>query len=173
MVAAASAMLIPALAQAGSCCPGHASAKKDAPASADSEAKVVAQTTCPVMGGKINRSQYVDHDGKRIYMCCPGCAGKLKADPAKYIKKLEDAGVTLTKIQTTCPVMGGKINKSQYVDHDGKRIYMCCPGCAGKLKADPEKYIKQLEDAGVTLDTVPHGKEAVQKTEGRDKHHYH
>jgi hypothetical protein len=56
------------------------------------------------------------------------------------------------KKQTTCPVMGGKINKAQYADVKGKRIYVCCPGCIGKIKADPDKYIKQLEAEGITLD---------------------
>ena len=59
------------------------------------------------------------------------------------------------KKQTTCPVMGGKINKAQYADVNGKRIYVCCPGCIGKIKADPGKYIKQLEAEGVVLDNAP------------------
>ena len=46
------------------------------------------------------------------------------------------------KKQTTCPVMGGKINKAQYADMNGKRIYVCCIGCVAKIEADPAKYIK-------------------------------
>lgn len=30
------------------------------------------------------------HAAKRIYFCCPGCVERFKADPAKYIHKLED-----------------------------------------------------------------------------------
>jgi hypothetical protein len=56
------------------------------------------------------------------------------------------------KKQITCPVMGGKINKAQYVDVKGYRIYVCCPGCKDKIKADPDKYIKQLEAEGITPD---------------------
>ena len=119
------------------------------------KAKITPQTTCPVMGGKINKGLYVDHDGKRIYMCCKGCTAALKKDPKKYIKKLENQGVTLTKVQTICPVMGGKINKTLYVDHDGKRIYMCCKGCTKALKKDPKKYIKKLEKEGIVLDRTP------------------
>jgi YHS domain-containing protein len=59
---------------------------------------------------------------------------------------------TEPKKQTTCPVMGGKINKAQYADVKGKRIYVCCTGCIAKIKADPDKYIKQLEAQGITLD---------------------
>jgi len=57
------------------------------------------QTTCPVMGGKIDKAHYVDHEGKRVYLCCPGCKDAFRADPAKYIKKLEDEGVVLEKAQ--------------------------------------------------------------------------
>ena len=59
------------------------------------------------------------------------------------------------KKQTTCPVMGGKINKAQYAGVNGNRIYVCCAGCIGKIKADPGKYIKQMEDKGIALDKTP------------------
>ena len=59
------------------------------------------------------------------------------------------------KAQTKCPVMGGKINKAQYADVQGKRIYVCCVGCIAKIKADPDTYIKQLEAEGITLDKTP------------------
>ncbi len=53
------------------------------------------QTTCPVMGGKINEGVYADYTGKRVYFCCGGCINKFQKDPAKYVKKLEAEGVTL------------------------------------------------------------------------------
>ena len=162
----ASAVLIPMFASASSCCPGHAPApKKAAPAKAEEKAekKLVAQTTCPVMGGKINKSLFVDHEGQRIYVCCAGCLAPIKKDPAKYIKKMAEKGEAPAKLQTTCPVMGGKINKAQFVDHEGKRIYVCCPGCIGKIKADPAKYVEKLKKAGVTIDSTPKIEEDKEK----------
>jgi YHS domain-containing protein len=53
------------------------------------------QTTCPVMGGAIDQKVYLDHEGKRIYFCCPACIPAFQQDPAKYLKKMEDAGVQL------------------------------------------------------------------------------
>ena len=120
--------------------------------------KNVPQTLCPVKGGAIDKSQYVDADGKRIYVCCPGCLDKVRKNPAQFIKQLESQGITLDKAptaavpQTKCPVMGENIDKSQYVDADGKRIYVCCPDCISKVKANPEKYIKEMEDKGITLE---------------------
>jgi len=68
------------------------------------------------------------------------------------------------KAQTECPVQGEKINKSLFVDYKGKRIYVCCGMCIGKVKADPEKYIKELEAKGIVLDkAVADGKEGAAK----------
>lgn len=119
------------------------------------EEELKAQTVCPVMGGKINTSSFVDVDGQRIYLCCQGCEKAIKADPEKYIKKMAENGEKPALLQTTCPVMGGKIKKTSYVDVKGKRIYMCCDGCSGAIKADPDKYIEKLEKEGVTIDTAP------------------
>jgi len=52
------------------------------------------------------------------------------------------------KAQTVCPIMGGKINKAQYVDVGGHRVYMCCGGCADKIKADPAKAIRSIRARG-------------------------
>jgi YHS domain-containing protein len=119
------------------------------------EATKKAQTTCPVMGGKINKDIYADHEGKRVYFCCKGCVEQFKKGPAKYVKELEDEGVVLEKLQTTCPVMGNKVNKDIYADYEGKRVYFCCKGCVEQFKKEPAKYVKKLEDEGVMLEKTP------------------
>jgi len=50
--------------------------------------------------------------------------------------------------QTTCPVMGGNINKEIYADYKGERIYFCCMGCPPEFKKNPEKYLKKLKEMG-------------------------
>jgi hypothetical protein len=67
----------------------------------------------------------------------------------------------VAKVQTTCPVMGGAIDKALYVDHDGKRIYVCCKGCIGAIQKDPAKFIKKLEAEGVTIEVAPADTNAV------------
>ena len=78
-----------------------------------------------------------------------GCGGCKKAP---LVKK---ASEQVSKSQTKCPVMGGKINKSLYTDVEGVRIYVCCKGCIPTIKKDPKKYIDKLKKAGVTLEKVP------------------
>ena len=61
--------------------------------------EVTAQTLCPVMKEPINKQFFVDYEGKRIYTCCPMCIKTIKQDPAKYVKMLEDQGITLAKAE--------------------------------------------------------------------------
>ena len=112
------------------------------------------QTNCPVMGGKINPELYVDHEGQRLYLCCKGCEAAVKKDAKAYIEKLEAEGVTVAKVQTLCPIMGTKIDPALYVDHDGKRVYVCCQGCRGAVQRDAAKVIEKLEGEGIVLETV-------------------
>jgi len=46
--------------------------------------------------------------------------------------------------QTTCPVMGGKINRSIYTQYKGQRVYFCCAGCEEKFLSSPETYVSKL-----------------------------
>lgn len=59
-----------------------------------------------------------------------------------------------SNVQTKCPVMGGEINKELYVDHDGKRVFVCCQMCINKVKEKPEKFISILEEEGVELEEI-------------------
>jgi len=73
------------------------------------------------------------------------------------------------KKQTHCPVMTqNPINKQQYVDVKGYRIYVCCPGCIGKIKADPEKYIKQMQAEGIELAKAPVKEDAKADSENKE-----
>ena len=133
------------------------------------EKKLKPQTKCPVMGFEINKEVYVDglkinkevfidHEGKRVYFCCPDCIEKFKAAPARYLKKMEKEGITLAKTpnpQTHCPVMGGVIHKKVFTDHKGRRIYFCCPKCFDTFQKDPEGHIKKMEDQGITFEKTP------------------
>ncbi|VGO21446.1 hypothetical protein [Pontiella sulfatireligans] len=61
-----------------------------------------------------------------------------------------------SKKQTICPVMRSQpIDKDKYIDVKGKRVYVCCSGCINQVKANPDKYIKRLEDQGVVFEKAP------------------
>jgi YHS domain-containing protein len=49
----------------------------------------IEQTTCPVMDGNpIDKTLFVEYEGKKVYFCCKECEEKFLADPAQYVAKL-------------------------------------------------------------------------------------
>ncbi len=64
-------------------------------------------------------------------------------------------GIALAEPQTKCPVMSGKVDEKFFADYKGKRIYFCCAGCIEEFNKDPEKYMKKMEEEGVTPAKTP------------------
>jgi YHS domain-containing protein len=57
-------------------------------------------TTCPVSGEKLGEmgSAYIFvYQGQQVKLCCPGCKKDFDKDPAKYVKKIQDAETTAKK----------------------------------------------------------------------------
>ncbi len=54
------------------------------------------------------------------------------------------AAETAETEQTTCPVMGGPINKDYFIEYEGKKVYFCCPGCEEQFLENPEQYLSKL-----------------------------
>ncbi|RMF79913.1 MAG: hypothetical protein D6744_08675, partial [Planctomycetota bacterium] len=103
------------------------------------------QVRCPLSGEPINKKEFVETDGQKVYFCCGNCKKKYAAEPAKYAAKLA-ASYTY---QTKCPVMGGDIDPTVFTElPGGQTVYFCCPGCEGKLSKKPEKYAKNLQKQG-------------------------
>jgi YHS domain-containing protein len=117
--------------------------------------KRVAQTLCPITGKAINKDISVDYKGKRVYFCSADCPAVFNKDPDKYIKEMEAKGITLDKLQTMCPVMGGKITKDSFADYKGQRVYFCCPMCPPEFKKDPEKFLQKMAAEGVVTEKAP------------------
>jgi YHS domain-containing protein len=81
------------------------------------------------------------------------CSGE-KKEPAPA-PRTDATASTALKPQTTCPVMGGKIDKKFFVDYQGKRVYFCCGDCPAEFNKDPDKYMKKLRDMGEEPEDVP------------------
>ena len=78
-----------------------------------------------------------------IFLILSGCSSA-SHEAHKHGDMQMGAKGTGTKVQTTCPVLGGEIDKKFYVDHMGKRVYFCCKMCIAKFNEEPEKYMKKL-----------------------------
>jgi len=62
---------------------------------------------------------------------------------------------TITKTQTTCPILAAPISRTIFADHNGKRVYFCCLDCVKEFKKDPAKVIKKMEAEGIVLERTP------------------
>jgi len=71
---------------------------------------------------------------------------------------LATGALAADKPQTKCPVSGDPIDSKVFVDVDGYRIYMCCKGCTGKIKADPKKAVETIKANGETPEKAPEKK---------------
>ena len=106
---------------------------------------LIMAASCLVMLGTAN-----------VYAADEAAGKDQKADSSKDAKSDKSSKTPVKgKAQTLCPVIGGEIDKNIYIDIKGKRIYVCCKGCLAAIKADPDKYIKILEDQGVEIEKAP------------------
>lgn len=130
------------------------------------------QTHCPVMGGKIDSTVFTDIQGQRVYHCCPACIPKIKADPDKYFKKAAAQGVIFENIQKTCPVSGETIDKSKFVDFEGRRVYFCCNQCLKDFNKDPQKFLSKMTESSEKPSADMEKKRDTNEGHG-DHHHGH
>ncbi len=121
---------------------------------------------------------------KPVFLCCKGCIKKVEAEPAKYLAMVygqeaskggfgsvptgteqvregiftvSAADTPFITAQKRCPVMDEPLDAMggpYKVNADGKAIYICCPGCAKKIAAEPERYLAVLESQGVHAPTL-------------------
>jgi YHS domain-containing protein len=116
---------------------------------------VVNQKTCPVSGqplAGVANPVSVTVKGQTVQVCCQQCAAKLMANPDAYLGA--SAGQTATSSnavlyggQKTCPVTGEELDPAggaTPVTVRGQTIYVCCAGCAAKVKLFPEKYLAKV-----------------------------
>lgn len=72
-----------------------------------------------------------------------GCKKSEPEGPTVTVPKV-DTVTAVAGEQTMCPVMGGAIDKSIFVEYKGKKVYFCCEGCKDKFNEEPEKYLAKL-----------------------------
>ena len=141
-------------------------------------ALIAKQKVCPVMDeplGSMGNPIKVMVGDKPIFLCCRGCIKKIEAEPAKYLAMVYGGGSTgsvpagteavragvfkvtaedqaFIAAQKKCPVMDEPLNAMGgpfKVHANGKAIYICCPGCAKRIAAEPDKYLAILASQGV------------------------
>jgi hypothetical protein len=116
------------------------------------ELHVAAQGICPVSGSKLGSMgepiKVKVGEDEHAFLCCKSCIGKpLNAAHWNTIQ------TNLAAAQKTCPVMGKPVDasmKSTVVN--GRKIFVCCPPCIAKIKANPDEFVAKL-DSQIAIDT--------------------
>jgi len=85
---------------------------------------------------------------------CGGCGGCGNMGDGATPAKMAGEAKAPAKAQTLCPITAKDIDKKISADYQGKRVYFCCNDCPVEFGKDPGKYVKQLEDQGITLETI-------------------
>jgi hypothetical protein len=68
------------------------------------------------------------------------------ASPLAAVKQTDKE---LIEKQKTCPVTDqtlGAMGKPVKVVVKGRTVFLCCAGCKKKIMADPDKYLKKLDE---------------------------
>jgi len=137
---------------------GQKAPDKKSDAKADFEGDAFTLTTCPVSGealGSMGEPIALTVEGRQVKLCCKGCVKRMKAEPAKYLEKVDEALVadqlrvypSKTCIVSDEPLVedGEDIGENVIV---GNRLFRtCCGMCAKKLKKDPARYFAKLDKA--------------------------
>ena len=125
--------------------PSHSASEShvDAHALTSDQIRASVQGICPVSGlelGAHGTPVKVSIGGQEVFVCCESCKnGKVKKEHWARIHQ------NLAKAQAKCFVMDNPLpKKPEWVIVKGQLIYVCCPPCIEKIKASPEKYLKQL-----------------------------
>ena len=126
-------------------------------------AAIARQKVCPVSGkrlGSMGTPVPVTVVGKTIYACCTSCVKNIESHPEQYsagvpssqVSKVTAADSDAIALQKRCPVMDEPLDAMggpYKVKAAGRAIYICCPGCAKRIKANPLKYLNILKQQGI------------------------
>ena len=99
--------------------------------------------TCPIMGKPSSEALYVDVKFGRIYICCPPCARKIRAEPAVAYRA---AYPTATRIDNKVdPVTGSALGeKTVTMELQGYEFKVCADGCEAKAREHSQVTLVHL-----------------------------
>ncbi len=104
--------------------------------------------------------------GRQFYFCSDRCKQQFDANPARYLKKPQDAGMAAPNRQTISAssvhkdaVCGMNVEEAPATaagrtsEYRGKKYYFCSDSCKQLFDKDPDHYAEKLKET--RLDTAP------------------
>ena len=107
--------------------------------------RVAVQEICPVSGQRLGEHGApikVKVGEEEVFLCCRACLnGKINPQHWATIH------ANFAQAQRICPVMKHDLPKQpKWTIVRGQIVYVCCPPCTKKIAAEPEKFLKQIDD---------------------------
>ncbi len=127
--------------------------------------------TCPISGKPAKEGKSVELNGKTVYVCCPGCSGKLEKNPGKYADQVHlQLLETGQMLQVACPLTGKPTKETLTAKVGATEVAFCCGGCKAKAdKASADELVAMVfgdVSKGFTLQTMcPVGGKPVDLTD--------
>ena len=103
--------------------------------------------------GPIEKQVVIEHEGRELRFASEQNAKAFRAEPAKYLAKVDEA---LVRLQLpfypleVCPVSGMKLGEKGEPENlifKNRLVRMCCSGCKAKFQKDPSSTIAKLDAA--------------------------
>ena len=90
----------------------------------------------------VNKDEFVEYKGAKVFFGCGGCPQAFKKDAAKYATKANAQLVSTNQArQKACPLSGGATNDEFTLAVAGTKVSFCCGNCksaTAKLAADAQ-----------------------------------
>lgn len=111
---------------------------------------------CPISGKKLGSMGdpiVKVYDGREVRFCCAGCIAPFEADIEKGFAKVDEKMIEKQLPYYPldfCVVAKGKLGSmGEPVNfiYKNRLVRFCCAGCEPKFVADPEKFLKEIDEA--------------------------
>ncbi len=107
--------------------------------------RVAVQKICPISGqqlGSMGTPVKVQVGKETVFLCCKGCLQK-QINPQHWAT----IHANFAKAQRICPVMKHELPKNpKWTIVEGQIVYVCCPPCTKKIAADPQTYLRTVDE---------------------------
>jgi len=106
---------------------------------------IAVQEICPISGQKLGEHGApikVKVGEETVFLCCKGCL-QGKVNPQHWAT----IHANFAKAQRICPVMKRELPENpEWTIVEGQIVYVCCPPCTKKIAADPQTYLRQVDE---------------------------
>lgn len=107
---------------------------------------IAVQEICPISGQKLGEHGAplkVKIGEEHLFVCCKGCLQGKSVDPQHWAT----IHANLARAQRICPIMKKVLPENpKWTVVEGQIVYVCCPPCAEKIAAAPQKFFQQIDD---------------------------